>query len=92
VRVELSAEHDWIAMTVGDNGVGLQDGGRHKPSSFGLVGIEERIKILGGSFSVTSSPGAGTTVHVSVPAQAEAVIPDEFGEPIGTDDVPVAFA
>lgn len=92
VRVELRAEDEWIAMTVGDNGVGLQDGGRHKPSSFGLVGIEERIKILGGRFSVTSSPGAGTTVHVSVPAQAEAVMPDDISEPIAADDVPLALA
>lgn len=92
VRVELRAEDEWIAMTVGDNGVGLQDGGRQKPSSFGLVGIEERIKILGGRFSVTSSPGAGTTVHVSVPAQAEAVMPDDISEPIAADDVPLALA
>lgn len=92
VRVELNAERDWISMTIGDNGIGLQDGGRHKPSSFGLVGIEERIKIIGGSFSVTSSPGAGTTVHVSVPAQADAPMADEFDEPIRAEGVPVELA
>jgi glucose-6-phosphate-specific signal transduction histidine kinase len=54
-------------MTVSDNGRGVQPGGRHKPGSFGLVGIEERVKILGGSFTIGSSPATGTTISVSLP-------------------------
>jgi signal transduction histidine kinase len=75
VRVELRAERDQISMTVSDNGIGLHKSGRDKPGSFGLVGIEERINILGGTFALTSSRGAGTTVHVSVPALPDIISP-----------------
>lgn len=67
VQVELWREEETLSMTVRDNGVGLQLDGRSKLDSFGLVGIEERVKILGGTFSIHSSPGAGMTIFVSVP-------------------------
>jgi signal transduction histidine kinase len=56
-------------MTVTDNGIGLGARERGKAGSFGLVGIEERISILGGSCSISSADGEGTTVCVSVPLQ-----------------------
>jgi signal transduction histidine kinase len=68
VRVELRLLNARITMTISDNGVGMDASNRHKPGSFGLVGIEERVKILGGAFTVTSRPGAGTTIEVSVSA------------------------
>jgi len=40
----------------------------------GLVGLEERIKLLGGTFYIESSPGAGMRVHVSVPLGADASV------------------
>jgi signal transduction histidine kinase len=67
VRVELHVGSEWISMTVSDNGVGLPAAGRHKPGSFGLVGIEERVKILGGVFAFASAEGSGTTVRVALP-------------------------
>jgi signal transduction histidine kinase len=68
VRVELAVDPESISMTVSDNGIGLSKAGGQKPGSFGLVGIEERVRILGGRCIITSSANAGTTVHVSLPA------------------------
>jgi signal transduction histidine kinase len=68
VRVELAVDPESILMTVSDNGVGLTKAGGQKPGSFGLVGIEERVRILGGRCLITSLPNAGTSVHVSLPA------------------------
>jgi signal transduction histidine kinase len=68
VRVELAADPESISMTVSDNGIGLTKAGGQKPGSFGLVGIEERVRILGGKCVISSLPNAGTTVHVSLPA------------------------
>ena len=68
VRVELAGDPDSISMTVSDNGIGLSKAGSQKPGSFGLVGIEERVRILGGKCLITSSPNGGTTVHISIPA------------------------
>jgi signal transduction histidine kinase len=67
VRIELHVLNNWLTMTVTDNGIGLQQGGRDKHGSFGLVGIEERVNILGGTFSVSSEPGAGATLVTTVP-------------------------
>ena len=67
VRVELALDEESITMTVSDNGIGLNKGGGQKPGSFGLVGIEERVRILGGKCLITSRPNAGTTVHVAIP-------------------------
>jgi signal transduction histidine kinase len=67
VVVELCLEGNWLSMTVKDNGCGLMSGGRNKSGSFGLVGIEERVVILGGTCDVFSGPNGGTTVTVTVP-------------------------
>ena len=91
VWVELRVEHHWISMTVSDNGVGLQAGGRHKSGSFGLVGIEERVNILGGTFAIASQPNAGTSVQVSVPACDDIERPADLNDPLGAP-VPVALA
>lgn len=67
VQVELVSDQRTLSMTVRDNGVGLHLDGRGKLDSFGLVGIEERVKLLGGMFSIHSSPGAGMTIRVTIP-------------------------
>ncbi len=67
VKVELRLSGGWLSLTVRDNGCGLPPGGRNKYGSFGLVGIEERILILGGTCAVFSEPDGGTTVMVSAP-------------------------
>ncbi|HEY1043841.1 MAG TPA: CHASE domain-containing protein [Telluria sp.] len=66
VHVELTCTDGTLSMTVADNGVGMPPGGRDKANSFGLVGIEERVNILGGVFFVRSEPGKGTVISVSV--------------------------
>lgn len=70
VRIKLEKDHGNVSLTVSDNGVGAGADGRNKHGSFGLVGIEERIKLLGGTFLIDSSPGAGMSVQVSVPLDA----------------------
>ncbi len=59
-----------ITLTITDNGRGFdpeavsQNGGQ-----FGLLGMSERVKLLGGSLCIQSSPGSGTSVIVSIPFQ-----------------------
>jgi len=66
-RVELAQHGGMLSMTISDNGVGLPETSRNKVGSFGLVGIEERISILGGACTISGTPNGGTTVMVSVP-------------------------
>jgi signal transduction histidine kinase/CHASE1-domain containing sensor protein len=73
VHIELRLRENMLSMSIHDNGIGLQPDSRNRQGSFGLVGIEERVTILGGTFSINSFPGGGTLLQVRVPiAQAEA--------------------
>lgn len=82
VQVVLRVERDWIWMSVGDNGVGLHPNGHQKPGSFGLVGIAERVNILGGTCDIHSDPGSGTTIRVAVPMREAVQVPVALSEPI----------
>jgi len=53
-----------IVLSVEDDGHGF-DAGRVR--GLGLVGMEERVKHLGGAFEVRSQPGSGTRVSVELP-------------------------
>ncbi|UGQ47460.1 CHASE domain-containing protein [Massilia endophytica] len=66
VRVELTHHQGMLRMAITDNGIGLQDGNRNKTGSFGLVGMEERMNLLGGQCVIAGSSRGGTTVTVSV--------------------------
>ena len=63
-------EHsDRLEILVRDEGVGfdpLKAGGKH----FGLTGIRQRAKILGGTVHIDSEPGRGTTVCIVLPRRA----------------------
>ena len=59
-----------ICMTIRDNGKGFQ--AEHvlharKGRRLGLLGMRERLEMVGGNFTVTSAPGKGTTVLAQVP-------------------------
>ena len=55
-----------IELTVEDNGKGFEPS--EIPSKhYGLVGINERARLLGGSMSLESSVGVGTRIEVHVP-------------------------
>jgi signal transduction histidine kinase len=55
-----------IEATVRDNGHGFDP--EEATEGFGLIGMRERVALLGGTLQVQSSPGAGTVVRASVPA------------------------
>ncbi|WP_026924015.1 sensor histidine kinase [Glycomyces arizonensis] len=66
VRVRLAYRESDVAVSVADDGPGFDPGA---PSSgFGLLGARNRMIGLGGAFEVDTSPGAGTTVRLEVPA------------------------
>lgn len=65
IRVTLAVERGRVALTVEDDGVGF-DAARRR--GFGLIGMEERVRELGGRFEVDSAPGAGTRLRAELPA------------------------
>lgn len=53
-----------VRVVVHDNGAGSETLG----SGYGLLGIQERVEVLEGSVTTTTSPGEGFTLTVEVPA------------------------
>jgi signal transduction histidine kinase len=54
-------------MRVRDDGIGMQADAAPKTTSFGIVGIKERISSLGGEFAIDGSSGQGTLLSVFIP-------------------------
>ena len=65
-RVDVVEDDSTVRLTVGDDGSGF-DPVAHT-DGFGLLGMRERVELLGGTLEVTSSPGQGTTITASFPA------------------------
>jgi signal transduction histidine kinase len=68
VRVQLTAEESRLALTVEDDGVGFDVARRR---GFGLIGMEERVRELGGRLTVESVPGAGARLRAEIPLSKE---------------------
>lgn len=71
VRVNLREESDCFVLEVSDDGVGITEAELNKAGAFGLLGMRERIKPLGGRCEIHGTPGQGTTVRVSVPFETD---------------------
>ena len=70
VRVELRHAAGRIHFSVHDWGIGFYPE-RVSPESFGLRGIRERARLLGGSALIDTAPGKGTCVTVDLPLVLE---------------------
>jgi len=58
-----------LILSIRDDGIGGADPSRGS----GLIGLKDRVEALGGTISVLSPPGRGTTLHVQLPAHPMAV-------------------
>jgi len=66
VNVRLEEEADKLWLTVNDNGKGISEEQISHPKSFGIMGIRERVRALGGDVKVSGIKNKGTTVKVSI--------------------------
>lgn len=66
IRVELTATPGDLRLIVADDGRGFQP--EHiPPGHYGLTGINERVRLLGGQLDLRSSPAAGTRLAITIP-------------------------
>jgi signal transduction histidine kinase len=64
VMVALRRQRQHLLLTIADNGRGIQPADRLKPHSFGLRGMSERARALGGTLTLSEAPGGGTMVAI----------------------------
>jgi signal transduction histidine kinase len=63
-KVVLKKDDHKVTVEIGDDGVGFQP---ERTRGMGILGMEERVRQLEGTFFVRSTPGKGTTVHAELP-------------------------
>ncbi|MBN2556264.1 MAG: sensor histidine kinase [Anaerolineales bacterium] len=74
VALELRRQEDWITLNLSDDGIGFSSGQvEGRSGHYGLVGLQERARLAGGTFSVSSEPaGQGTILTFRLPLDGEA--------------------
>jgi signal transduction histidine kinase len=70
-EIQIEFFEDKIKAVVKDNGVGFKPpdtlGALPRTGKLGLAGMQERVKLLNGSISLTSEPGKGTAIFLEFP-------------------------
>ncbi|MFW6183546.1 MAG: PAS domain S-box protein, partial [Chloroflexota bacterium] len=73
-RLHLSEEDGMLVTRVEDDGVGFNvEAVMAAQDGFGLFSVQERLDLFGGQMEITSGPGQGTRVTVSVPLRATTI-------------------
>jgi signal transduction histidine kinase len=69
VRLVFSTDAQGSSFVLSDDGCGFDVHDPRVRSSPGIMGMQQRVRALGGELTLESSPGAGTTLSVRVPAR-----------------------
>jgi signal transduction histidine kinase len=68
IHVSVTGRDDRLEVSVRDDGIGFDPAQRRE--GLGLRGIDERVKELGGSMTVCSTPPRGTTITIDLPLES----------------------
>ncbi len=71
VKVTLEVQKGDLMLTIEDNGKGFNKEIAKDKKTLGILGMRERTAMLGGYYQISSEPGKGTVVIVSIPLSDE---------------------
>jgi signal transduction histidine kinase len=63
VRVQAHTTDEILSVCISDDGIG----GADSRKGSGLIGLKDRIEVLGGRMRVASPPGGGTSIDITIP-------------------------
>jgi signal transduction histidine kinase len=66
-RVALEGQPDSLTVTISDGGAGFEAGARPVNRGLGLTGMQERLRLVGGTLRIAATPGQGTRIQARVP-------------------------
>lgn len=70
VNLQLTLSPDWVRLFIEDDGSGFDPD--HIPEGrFGLVGLNERVRLMNGRMRMESSRGVGTRIEVEIPLERD---------------------
>lgn len=71
IKAEVAYSHDAFSLRISDDGVGIDrhivDQGR--AGHWGLAGMRERARKIGARFNISTTPGSGTDITITIPAK-----------------------
>jgi signal transduction histidine kinase len=67
VSARLVEEDGNLILEVSDNGKGISEEQLSAGTSLGILGLRERVLLLGGTLTISGTPGKGTIVRVIIP-------------------------
>ncbi len=67
IKIDLTIQHGWMVLRVNDNGRGITESEIEKSSSLGILGMRERVLILGGVLNINGEKNKGTIIDVKLP-------------------------
>lgn len=70
LTIELLGSSDFIELKIKDAGIGFDEREAFTGRGLGLISMRERLQLVNGALTVTSAPGAGTTIVARVPLVA----------------------
>jgi signal transduction histidine kinase len=68
--VQLAVTETAVSLTIGDDGLGMNQKQAVAANHFGLIGMRERAQLVGGRLQIDSRPGAGTRVRFTIERDA----------------------
>jgi signal transduction histidine kinase len=74
VEIDLQAEDHFVNLEISDNGCGFDLNEKRGPQTdggLGLLHMRERASLVGGVFSIATSPGSGVSMIIHVPIPRE---------------------
>lgn len=71
VNITLARHGDALWLEVRDDGQGFDVAAATQRRSFGLLGMRERALALGGSVNISSAPGEGTVIGLTIPFEIQ---------------------
>ena len=71
IEVGLAIVDEHVELRVDDDGIGFSTAGDAvRRRGLGILSLEERAKLLGGSFDLDTMPGKGTRICIRIPLQS----------------------
>ena len=93
--VKIALEHradELLVLVVSDDGKGITRDQMSSAGSLGILGIRERVLVLGGQVHIAGASGKGTTATVQIPLVIEECPEEETGDPSVTYNLPAPDA
>jgi len=77
VKIDLADDEHFLTLEVADNGLGITEQATETQGGFGLKGLQERAKTVGGWLDISSQQGQGTAITLSIPLDETSTMKQE---------------